>query len=122
MAGSSNPATRRWRRSSRSMAMPCLTRREGRGMTVKAEAAPYIDAYRAQPRRAEPRWLAERREAALRNFGDKGFPTRRQEAWRFTDLRPLQRATLPPAAGGAVAPQALDAYRLTGAAHRLVFV
>ena len=92
-------------------------------MTVKAEAAPYVEAYRAQPRPAdEPRWLAERREAALRNFGDKGFPTRRQEAWRFTDLRPLQRAPLPPTAGGAVARQALDTYRLAGAAHRLVFV
>ncbi len=96
-------------------------------MIVKAEAAPYVEAYHARPRPAdEPRWLAERREAALRNFGDKGFPTRRQEAWRFTDLRPLQRAPLPPSARGTVegtvAPQALEAYRLAGAAHRLVFV
>src|SRR5260370_12294409 len=91
---------------------------------VKAETAPYFEAFRAQPRDAEePRWLAARREAALLRFGELGFPTRRQEAWRFTNLRPLQGTTFAPATGiAAVAPAVVDALRLSDASHRLVFV
>ncbi|HEV2551239.1 MAG TPA: Fe-S cluster assembly protein SufD [Stellaceae bacterium] len=88
---------------------------------VKSETTPYIDAFRARSRSGEPQWLAVKREAALANFGEKGFPTRRQEAWRFTNLRPLERATFPPADSSA-AEVPLDGYRLAGATHRLVFV
>lgn len=90
-------------------------------MIVKTETKPYIEAFRARPRVAEPAWLAAKREAALANFGEKGFPSRRQEAWRFTNLRPLERAAFLPSEGDAAAP-AFDAYRLAGATHRLVFV
>ena len=90
-------------------------------MIVKSETKPYIEAFRARPRSDEPRWLAAKREAALANFGEKGFPTRRQEAWRFTNLRPLERAALLPADSAAAEP-AFDGYRLASAAHRLVFV
>jgi Fe-S cluster assembly protein SufD len=92
--------------------------------TIKAEAAPFFDAFRALPRpKGEPRWLAARREGALARFGELGFPTRRDEAWRFTDLRPLQRVALPPQAdGGTLAPETLARWRLAEGAHRLVFV
>ncbi|HEV8028891.1 MAG TPA: Fe-S cluster assembly protein SufD [Stellaceae bacterium] len=90
---------------------------------VKAETVPYIEAFRAQAQAGEPDWLTAGREAALARFGSLGFPTRRQEAWRFTDLRPLQRQAFPPAAGGAtVSPDALRRYRLDPAAHSLVLV
>ena len=91
---------------------------------VKAETAPYFEAFRARPHdHDEPRWLAGRREAALSRFGELGFPTRRQEAWRFTNLRLLQGTTFAPANGiTAVAPAVLDALRLADASHRLVFV
>jgi Fe-S cluster assembly protein SufD len=91
---------------------------------VKAEAAPYFEAFRARARDAdEPRWLATRREAALLRFGELGFPTRRQEAWRFTNLRPLQGTPYPPASRVAgLAPTLVDALRLPEATHRLVFV
>lgn len=91
---------------------------------VKAETAPYFEAFRASPRNAEePRWLADRREAALLRFGELGFPTRRQEAWRFTNLRALQSTNFAPATGiAAVAPALIDALRLPEASHRLVFV
>jgi Fe-S cluster assembly protein SufD len=85
---------------------------------VHPETAPYRDAFRA--RTDEPRWLSQGRETALARFTELGFPTRREEAWRFTDLRPLQRATYAPAAPGATAP-ALP-LRFAGEAHRLVFV
>jgi Fe-S cluster assembly protein SufD len=90
-------------------------------MIVKSETKPYIDAFLARMRVAEPAWLAAKREAALANFGEKGFPTRRQEAWRFTNLRALERAAFLPAEAGAPS-AAIDGYRLAGTAHRLVFV
>ena len=36
-----------------------------------------------------PAWLDERRRAARASFGDVGFPNRRVEAWRYTDLARL---------------------------------
>jgi Fe-S cluster assembly protein SufD len=90
---------------------------------VKPETAAYVGAFRAQPRREhEPHWLLTRREAALANFAEKGFPTRRDEAWRFTNLRSLERTTFLPASGGVAAPGMLERYRLAGPTHRLVLV
>ena len=34
-------------------------------------------------------WLAELREKAAARFAEVGFPTTRQEAWRFTDVRAI---------------------------------
>ncbi len=38
-----------------------------------------------------PGWLAETRRDAMSKFVEAGFPTTRQEAWRFTDLAPILR-------------------------------
>ncbi len=93
---------------------------------LKAETEPYLAAFRDRAEEAgEPRWLATRRETALARFGELGFPTRREEAWRFTDLRPLQRAALPPAPSmstALVSAEAADALCLSATTHRLVFV
>lgn len=91
---------------------------------IKAETTPYLEAFRALSRPAgEPRWLTGRREAALARFAELGFPTRRQESWRFNDLRVLQRCEFPPsAAGGAAAWEKLERRRFAGDAHRLVLV
>lgn len=89
---------------------------------INAETAPYLDAFRSR-RRSEPGWLAARREAALARFGELGFPSRREEAWRFTDLRPLQRTAFPPGTPGRLQGyDLLPGHQLDGAAHRLVFV
>ncbi len=86
---------------------------------VKPETAPYLAAFRDRARdAAEPDWLAAKREAALARFAELGFPTRREEAWRFTDLRPLQRQAFPPAAG-AGAEEGLS-LGLAPAGHRIV--
>lgn len=37
-------------------------------------------------------WLAAQRDAAAESFRAQGFPTRRVEAWKYTDLRPLTEA------------------------------
>jgi Fe-S cluster assembly protein SufD len=47
-----------------------------------------------QVSREQPAWLAEARRAAIARFSELGFPTTRQEAWRFTSVAPLvERAT-----------------------------
>jgi Fe-S cluster assembly protein SufD len=104
--------------------MPSSTPREGAMTIVKAETAPYFEAFRERaPSAEEPRWLADAREAAMLHFGELGFPTRRQEAWRFTNLRALQGTNFPPATGiAAVPPAVVDALRMPAAMHRLVFV
>jgi Fe-S cluster assembly protein SufD len=84
------------------------------------ETAPYLDAFAARSATAEPAWLAANRKAALARFAELGFPTRREEAWRYTDLRPLQAKAFPPAHSAAsAAPQPL---RFAGPAHRVVLV
>jgi Fe-S cluster assembly protein SufD len=54
------------------------------------------DAYREdfaafRSARREPAWLLALRESAYRRFAEHGFPSTRQEAWRFTNVAPLAR-------------------------------
>lgn len=92
-------------------------------MNTLAEIQPYAEAFKARGDVNEPAWLRRRREGAMQRFAELGFPTRKQEAWRFTDLRPLQRTAFPPAAGGGhttagdIAP-----WLYGGAGHRIVLV
>ncbi len=64
---------------------------------VKTEAEPYLDAFRTDAK--EPAWLREARGKALAAFGARGFPSRREEAWRFTSLRPLADRSFKPGHG-----------------------
>lgn len=80
------------------------------------------DRYRAA---FEARWTAsdaliELRRAALERFIAAGFPTQRDEAWKYTNLRRLQARTFAPAGPSAVAvgePRWID-----NAGMRIVFV
>ncbi len=49
------------------------------------------------------------REAAARRFAAAGLPTRRLEAWRYTDLRALAAVSFAPAAAGADATALISA-------------
>ena len=40
-----------------------------------------------------PAWLAPLRQAALARFAETGFPTTRDEDWRYTSLAPLTGRT-----------------------------
>ena len=68
------------------------------------------------------------RAAALEAFSATGFPTRRNEQWRYTDLGPISRADLDfapqPPAEGLIARVAamLDEAGFDSAAPRLVFI
>jgi Fe-S cluster assembly protein SufD len=66
------------------------------GSAVSAVAAPlqpYAEdfAARAEARESEPAALRELRERAFARFVELGFPSMRQEAWRFTNVGPLAR-------------------------------
>jgi Fe-S cluster assembly protein SufD len=66
------------------------------------------------------------RRAALARFEELGFPTTRDEEWRFTNVNPIARTNFLPAskpADGAVSMEQIDRFLFHGhAGHRLVFV
>jgi Fe-S cluster assembly protein SufD len=99
-----------------------------------AAAAPYLadwEEFASGLPGSEPAAIKALRRAAIARFGVLGFPTVRQEEWRFTNLAPLARAAFrrPPAAGAAGAnggrpwatPADLAPWTFEAAA-RLVFV
>ncbi len=69
-------------------------------------------------------WLARRREQALQRFADTGFPTTRQEDWKYTNVSALERRAfkLADAGGEDAAARALETAALSGTGNTLVFV
>jgi len=62
-----------------------------------------------------PAWLRERREQASRRFAEVGFPTTRQEDWRFTNIAPIADAKFPLAEGSfAQAPALVSSVAVPG--------
>ncbi len=60
-----------------------------------AAAAPYLadwEVFQRELPADEPAWIAALRRSAIERFAVLGFPTVRQEEWRFTNLTPLARA------------------------------
>jgi len=75
---------------------------------------------RSQTRDAEPTWIAARRQAGAARFEAVGFPTRRDEEWKYTDVRTIAQGNFALAesaefsqAQAAALTLPLDAYRLT---------
>lgn len=92
-------------------------------------AATEIERYRshfesAAPQRAlEPAWLGRQRRAALDAFGTLGFPTTRQEAWRFTPTSALATRAFTTAPRGQISRETFDRLSLVGPTlTELVFV
>ena len=76
-------------------------------------------------RRSDPAWLIERRRYALERFRTMGFPTTRDEDWRFTSVAPIAEGRFSLSNDGASSLRAneLDPFRLPGeSAATLVFV
>lgn len=69
----------------------------------------YLDAFRQLEEKlaqAGPSWVHAIREEAIRSFADLGFPTTRQEDWKYTNLAPLMNVAFrpsPPELAGPVA-------------------
>ena len=119
------PEGRRNARTSRSETSAVLAPLGVRGGAREdfKQIAPYLDAFRARSGAIEPPWLIARRDAGMKRFGETGFPTRKQEIWRFTDLRPLTAAPiLPGTALASFDPSRLEPYYFGGASHRIVLI
>lgn len=70
--------------------------------------------------RHEPDAISQVRRAGFARFETLGWPTRRQEAWRFTDLTALQALTLQQPASALIDAAILPSLEIS--THRLVFV
>ncbi|HVJ08941.1 MAG TPA: Fe-S cluster assembly protein SufD [Acidisarcina sp.] len=86
----------------------------------------YAEAYRELEHRTlqQPDWLRTLRQNAFARFCDVGFPTLKDEDWRFTNVAAIARETFSPAAdrSSEFARERLEPFRMPGAACMLVFV
>jgi Fe-S cluster assembly protein SufD len=55
-----------------------------------------------------PGWLTELRRTAAAHLRDRGLPTKKTEAWRFTPVAPLAQASFAPRPGSAAHARALE--------------
>jgi Fe-S cluster assembly protein SufD len=71
-----------------------------------------------------PQWLRDLRQASIERFAAVGFPTTREEAWRFTDVSPVAGTPFAPPQGSGTrtSSQAVEAILGGPSAPRLVFV
>ena len=60
---------------------------------VKAQAETYLANFEGLETefRGEPPWLRDLRRSALSRFSEQGFPTIRDEDWRYTNVAPIAR-------------------------------
>jgi Fe-S cluster assembly protein SufD len=72
----------------------------------------------------EPGWLSAARRRALARFVDRGFPTTRDEEWKFTSVAPIVETGFElPAGAPAISANRLSGVTLAGeAAAEIVFV
>jgi Fe-S cluster assembly protein SufD len=74
----------------------------------RVESAPALPAWieALAPSVSGPDWLAERRRDGLERFAMAGFPSRRDEDWKYTDLKLVSRRSF---SAGPAAPLAVPA-------------
>src|SRR5216684_981676 len=94
---------------------------------ASTETAPYWEQFeRFEKDWRHPAWLRTIRQGGIARFAELGFPTLRDEDWRFTNVAPIARLPFKPAFAGP--PEELPAKVLTQftfatlAGPRLVFV
>lgn len=88
---------------------------------VMEKLQPWIAAVEQRPS-GGPRWLQEVREKAAARFAALGFPTVRDEEWRFTNVAPIASTAFELATDVAVNPSELAALPYTTAAFRITIV
>lgn len=96
-------------------------------MTVEVEQLEsYLRAYTEFARRTgtdAPGWLRELRDRAFARFSEVGFPTTRDEDWRFTNLSAVSRTSFALAEETSLRPSAseVSSWCFAGCSARLVF-
>ncbi|OFW20520.1 MAG: Fe-S cluster assembly protein SufD [Acidobacteria bacterium RIFCSPLOWO2_12_FULL_66_21] len=82
---------------------------------------PWLTAVDERPQGA-PRWLQDLRDRAASRFGALGFPTVRDEDWRFTNISPIVAGEFRPAGPAPAAAGDLASIPHAGVGHRIVLV
>jgi Fe-S cluster assembly protein SufD len=84
----------------------------------------YTESFQGLGTGHEPSWLRKLRQGSFDRFGETGFPTTRDEDWRFTNLSAISQTPFRLVRNGHHLPsrRQIDLYRLAGAACQLVFV
>lgn len=93
-------------------------------MTELPELKQYQAAFERRKVRwkSEPSWLQGLREEAIRYFTEKGFPTTKQDAWRYTDVAPIRETNFIFEEHGAVLPfQQIEKWKQNLKGHFLIF-
>jgi Fe-S cluster assembly protein SufD len=93
-------------------------------MTQVAEKLqPWRAALEERPR-GGPRWLQDLRDGGASRFATLGFPTTRQEEWRFTSVMPIVESEFKPAPSepASLTPEQLTEFVYSDAPARLVIV
>jgi Fe-S cluster assembly protein SufD len=91
---------------------------------MASTANEYLDSCEAAavPRPGEPTTLTELRSRGRDRFGEVGFPSVKEEEWRYTNVAPLARRGFRPVSGqGAVTAERVEELSYEGC-DRLVFV
>ena len=94
-------------------------------VTAVAHIDLWLENYTEAEKRAAGRrlpWLHRLREDAFARFCETGFPTTRDEDWRFTNVAAIARTAFRPAGAARLTAAEVAPYRLEGAAAQLVFV
>lgn len=85
----------------------------------------YVDAFEQMHESFARDELAQQRQAGIRHLQEQGFPTTRQENWKYTDVRPLLKQAYTPAREETadVTASVVDSVRFqTLECHELVFI
>lgn len=77
---------------------------------------------RRQAHGPEPTWIAARRQAGAARFEALGFPNRRVEEWKYTDVRPIATGDFVLAENADFSPASAATLTLPIEAYRLTFV
>lgn len=97
-------------------------------MSVSAATRAYVDAIeQLEPTLAGGTvpWLRERRRTALARFAEQGFPSTREEEWKYTSVAAIERQAFKPALRvvGTPSVRELERFLFPGlACQRIVFV
>jgi Fe-S cluster assembly protein SufD len=95
-------------------------------VTTTLHLGNYLEAFENLEKRTAhaPGWLRLLRENALARFCETGFPTTKDEDWRFTNLSPVSQTPFQSASGAyePLVPRALQQFLVPAAVCRLVFV
>ncbi len=75
---------------------------------VKDYQETYLSEFKSREKdfAAGPSWLAEIRNAAIHRFAELGFPTTKDEEWKYTNVAPIAQVAFRPVAEGSTAPTA----------------